>query len=157
MRQRRWLELLADYNCEIRYHPRKVNVVADALSQKEQIKPLRVRSLVTTIHSKLPSQILKAQTVALKEENIKAENLRGMDKAFEIRSNGTHFNTSSTEISVEISVVKQKHDELVKKSLLNRSQFEGQLKEKSKVISDLKVKEGKDIDTMIEMEKQINF
>ncbi|GKD57866.1 hypothetical protein Tco_1291253 [Tanacetum coccineum] len=50
----------------------------------------------------------------------------------------------------EISVVNQKHDELVKKSLLNRSQFEGQLKEKTKVISDLKVKEGKDIDTMIE-------
>ncbi|GJS53367.1 putative reverse transcriptase domain-containing protein [Tanacetum coccineum] len=40
MRQRRWLELLADYDCEIRYHPRKANVVADALSQKEQIKPL---------------------------------------------------------------------------------------------------------------------
>ncbi|GJZ60052.1 retrovirus-related pol polyprotein from transposon TNT 1-94 [Tanacetum coccineum] len=39
----------------------------------------------------------------------------------------------------EISVVNQKHDELVKKSLLTRSQFEGQLKEKSKVISDLKV------------------
>ncbi|GJS46506.1 integrase, catalytic region, zinc finger, CCHC-type containing protein [Tanacetum coccineum] len=57
----------------------------------------------------------------------------------------------------EISVVNQKHDELVKKSLLNRSQFEGQLKEKTKVISDLKVKEGKDIDTMIEMEKQIKF
>ncbi|GJZ02575.1 hypothetical protein Tco_0520536, partial [Tanacetum coccineum] len=46
----------------------------------------------------------------------------------------------------EISVVNQKNDELVKKSLLTRSQFEGQLKEKSKVISDLKVKEGKDID-----------
>ncbi|GJX35522.1 retrovirus-related pol polyprotein from transposon TNT 1-94 [Tanacetum coccineum] len=57
----------------------------------------------------------------------------------------------------EISVVNQKHDELVKKSLLNRSQFEGQLKEKTKVISDLKVKEGRDIDTMIEMEKQIKF
>ncbi|GJR87246.1 hypothetical protein Tco_0211257 [Tanacetum coccineum] len=69
----------------------------------------------------------------------------------------TLVNTSSTEISVEISAVKQKHDELLKKSLLNRSQFEGQLKEKSKVISDLKVKEGKDIDTMIEMEKQIKF
>ncbi|GJU36613.1 hypothetical protein Tco_1184967 [Tanacetum coccineum] len=54
-------------------------------------------------------------------------------------------------------VVNQKHDELVKKSLLTRSQFEGQLKEKSKVISDLKVKEGKDIDTMIEMDKQIKF
>ncbi|GJR26009.1 hypothetical protein Tco_1102241, partial [Tanacetum coccineum] len=55
----------------------------------------------------------------------------------------------------EISVVNQKHDELVKKSLLTRSQFEGQLKEKTKVISDLKVKEGRDIDTMIEMDKQI--
>ncbi|GJS06755.1 putative ribonuclease H-like domain-containing protein [Tanacetum coccineum] len=35
------LELLADYDCEIRYHPGKANVVADALSQKERIKPLR--------------------------------------------------------------------------------------------------------------------
>ncbi|GKF93690.1 putative reverse transcriptase domain-containing protein [Tanacetum coccineum] len=35
MGQRRWLELLADYDCEIRYHPGKENVVADALSQKE--------------------------------------------------------------------------------------------------------------------------
>ncbi|GJY16193.1 putative reverse transcriptase domain-containing protein [Tanacetum coccineum] len=89
MRQRRWLELLADYDCEIRYHPGKANVVADALSRKERIKPLRVRSLVMTIHPKLPSQILKAQTEALKEENIKAENLRGMDKSFEIRPDGT--------------------------------------------------------------------
>ncbi|GJX51117.1 putative reverse transcriptase domain-containing protein [Tanacetum coccineum] len=75
MRQRRWLELLADYDCEIRYHPGKANVVADALSQKERIKPLRVRSLVMTIHPNLPSQILKAQTEALKEENIKAETI----------------------------------------------------------------------------------
>nr|GEX93486.1 reverse transcriptase domain-containing protein [Tanacetum cinerariifolium] len=69
MRQHRWLELLADYDCEICYHPGKENVVADALSQKKQIKPLRVRSLITTIHPKLPSQILKAQNEALKEEN----------------------------------------------------------------------------------------
>ncbi|GJR51072.1 hypothetical protein Tco_1401593 [Tanacetum coccineum] len=53
----------------------------------------------------------------------------------------------------EISVFNQKHDELVKRSLLTKSQFEGQLKEKSKVISDLKVKEEKDIDKMIEMDK----
>ncbi|GJZ30064.1 putative reverse transcriptase domain-containing protein [Tanacetum coccineum] len=89
MRQRRWLELLADYDCEIRYHPGKANVVADALSRKERIKPLRVRSLVMTLHPKLPSQILEAQTEAIKEENIKAENLRGMDKAFEVRPDGT--------------------------------------------------------------------
>ncbi|GKE49938.1 putative reverse transcriptase domain-containing protein, partial [Tanacetum coccineum] len=89
IRQRRWLELLADYDCKIHYHPGKANVVADALSRKEQIKPLRVRSLVMTLHPKLPSQILEAQTKAIKEENIKAENLRGMDKAFEIRPDGT--------------------------------------------------------------------
>ncbi|GJS14424.1 putative reverse transcriptase domain-containing protein [Tanacetum coccineum] len=76
-------------DCEIRYHPRKANVVADALSRKERIKPLRVRALVMTLHPKLPSQILEAQTEAIKEENIKAENLRGMDKAFEVRPDGT--------------------------------------------------------------------
>ncbi|GJV63023.1 putative nucleotidyltransferase, ribonuclease H [Tanacetum coccineum] len=75
--------------CEIRYHLGKANVVADALSRKEQIKPLRVRSLVMTIHPNIPSQILKAQTEALKEENIKDENLRGMDKSFDIRPDGT--------------------------------------------------------------------
>nr|GEX08696.1 putative reverse transcriptase domain-containing protein [Tanacetum cinerariifolium] len=42
MRQRCWLELLSDYDCEIRYHLRKANVVADALSRKERIKPLQV-------------------------------------------------------------------------------------------------------------------
>ncbi|GJZ50969.1 putative reverse transcriptase domain-containing protein [Tanacetum coccineum] len=89
MRQRRWLELLADYDCKIRYHPGKANVIADALIRKERIKPLRVRSLVMTIHPKLPSQILKAQTEALKEEKIKAKNLRGMDKSLEIRPDGT--------------------------------------------------------------------
>nr|GEU92227.1 reverse transcriptase domain-containing protein [Tanacetum cinerariifolium] len=89
MRQRRWLELLADYDCEIHYHPGKANVVADALSRKEQIKPLQVRSLIMTIHPKLPSQILKAQNKSLKEENVKAGNQRGMDKSFEMRPDGT--------------------------------------------------------------------
>ncbi|GJY41268.1 putative reverse transcriptase domain-containing protein [Tanacetum coccineum] len=79
----------SNYDYEIRYHPGKANVVADALSRKERIKPLRVRALVMTLHPKLPSQILEAQTEAIKEENIKAENLRGMDKAFEVRPDGT--------------------------------------------------------------------
>ncbi|GJU98588.1 reverse transcriptase domain-containing protein [Tanacetum coccineum] len=89
MKQSRWLELLADYDCEIRYHPGKANVVADALSRKERIKPLRVRSLIMTLHPKLPTQILEAQTEAIKEENIKAKNLRGIDKAFKIHPDGT--------------------------------------------------------------------
>ncbi|GJV31842.1 reverse transcriptase domain-containing protein [Tanacetum coccineum] len=65
------------------------NVVADALNWKERIKPLRVRALVMPLHPKLPSQILEAQTEAIKEENIKVENLRGMDKAFKVRPDGT--------------------------------------------------------------------
>ncbi|GKE79136.1 putative reverse transcriptase domain-containing protein [Tanacetum coccineum] len=75
MRQRRWLELLSNYDYEIRYHPRKVNVVADALSGKERNKPLRVRALVITIGLDIPKQILNAQTEARKPENLKTEML----------------------------------------------------------------------------------
>ncbi|GJS69462.1 putative reverse transcriptase domain-containing protein [Tanacetum coccineum] len=77
MRQRRWLELLSDYDCEIRYHPGKANVVADALSRKER-EPLRVRALVMTIGLDLPKQILKAQTKARKPKNIKKEDVGGI-------------------------------------------------------------------------------
>nr|GEZ67942.1 hypothetical protein [Tanacetum cinerariifolium] len=76
MRQCRWLELLSDYDCEICYHPRKANVVADALSRKEREPSLRVRALVMTIGLDLPRQILYAQTEARKPENIKKEDVR---------------------------------------------------------------------------------
>nr|GFC96321.1 putative reverse transcriptase domain-containing protein [Tanacetum cinerariifolium] len=60
MRQRRWLELLSDYDCDIHYHLRKANVDADALSRKEREPSLRVRALVMTIGLDLPRQILNA-------------------------------------------------------------------------------------------------
>ncbi|GJR88621.1 putative reverse transcriptase domain-containing protein [Tanacetum coccineum] len=65
LRQRRWIELLSDYDCEIRYHPGKANVVAEALSQKERNKPLRVRTLIMTFHNDLPKQIREAQEEAI--------------------------------------------------------------------------------------------
>nr|GEV20811.1 putative reverse transcriptase domain-containing protein [Tanacetum cinerariifolium] len=89
MRQRRWLELLSDYDCKIRYHPGKANVMADALSRKENSKPLRVRALVMTIGLNLPNQILNAQSEARKEENFIKEDLHGMINKIEPRADGT--------------------------------------------------------------------
>nr|GFA07179.1 retrotransposon protein, putative, Ty3-gypsy subclass [Tanacetum cinerariifolium] len=74
MRQRRWLELLSDYDCEIRYHPGNANVVADAPSRKERIKPLRVQDLVMNIELNLTKQILSTQSEA-KKKNFVTENL----------------------------------------------------------------------------------
>nr|GEU51766.1 putative reverse transcriptase domain-containing protein [Tanacetum cinerariifolium] len=80
MGQHRLLELLSDYDCDIRYHSGKANVVADALSRKEREPPLRVRALVMTIGLDLPSQILNAQTRARKPEDIKKEDVGGISK-----------------------------------------------------------------------------
>ncbi|GJX34557.1 putative reverse transcriptase domain-containing protein [Tanacetum coccineum] len=60
MRQRRWIELFSDYDCEIRYHPGKANEVADALSRKERVKPKRVRSMNMILQSSIKDRILAA-------------------------------------------------------------------------------------------------
>ncbi|GJW60325.1 putative reverse transcriptase domain-containing protein [Tanacetum coccineum] len=88
MRQRRWIKLLSDYDCVIRYHPGKANVVADALSRKDK-EPIRVRALLVTVHNNLPEKIRNAQVEACKEENISAEGFRGEGEPFEVRSDGT--------------------------------------------------------------------
>ena len=88
MRQRRWIELFSDYDCEIRYHPGKANVVADALSRKERIKPRRIRAMSITIHSSIKDKILEAQNEAFKDINVSEEMLRGLDKQMEKREDG---------------------------------------------------------------------
>nr|GEW16741.1 putative reverse transcriptase domain-containing protein [Tanacetum cinerariifolium] len=88
MRQRRWIELLSDYKCEIKYHPGKENVVADTLSRKERLKPRRVRAMSMTIQSGLKAKILEAQGEASKDLKAPTEWLRGLERYFEKRDDG---------------------------------------------------------------------
>nr|GEW36365.1 putative reverse transcriptase domain-containing protein [Tanacetum cinerariifolium] len=88
MRQRRWIELFSHYKCEIRYHPGKTNVVADALIRKERVKPRWVRAMAMTIQSGIRGMIIAAQGEAFKQENIFAERLHGLDQQMEKRKNG---------------------------------------------------------------------
>ncbi|GJW04869.1 putative reverse transcriptase domain-containing protein [Tanacetum coccineum] len=80
MGKRRWIELFSDYDCEIRYHPGKANVVANALSRKERVKPRRVWAVSMKIHSGVKGNTLEAQNEASKDLNAPAEMLRGLDK-----------------------------------------------------------------------------
>ncbi|GJS22851.1 putative reverse transcriptase domain-containing protein [Tanacetum coccineum] len=83
------IELLSDYDCEIRYHPGKANVVVDALSRKERNKPLRVRALMMTVHRGV-NRICEGQEEATKRENVQAEKLgRLIKQIFEFCPDGT--------------------------------------------------------------------
>ncbi|GJW34391.1 putative reverse transcriptase domain-containing protein [Tanacetum coccineum] len=88
MRQRRWIELFSDYDCEICYHPGKVNVVADALSRKERVKPKRVRAMNMILQSSIKDRILAAQKEAVDEF---AGLQKGLDEMIEHRSDGTLY------------------------------------------------------------------
>ncbi|GJV71507.1 putative reverse transcriptase domain-containing protein [Tanacetum coccineum] len=83
-------KVIAYASRQLKYHPGKANVVADALSRKERIKTLRVRAFMMTVYNDLPKQILEAQKEALKKKNVKEENLERLIKQiFKFRPDGT--------------------------------------------------------------------
>ncbi|GKC77788.1 putative nucleotidyltransferase, ribonuclease H [Tanacetum coccineum] len=88
MRQRRWIELFSDYDCEIRYHLGKANVVADALSRKERVKPKRVRAMNMILQSSIKDRILAAQKEAVDEF---AGLQKGLNEMIEQRNDGTLY------------------------------------------------------------------
>ncbi|GJU07070.1 putative reverse transcriptase domain-containing protein [Tanacetum coccineum] len=81
-------EHFSDYDCEIRYHPSKANVVADALSKKEIVKTKRVRAINMTLQSSIMDRILAAQ----KEESDESARLqRDLDEMIECRNDGALY------------------------------------------------------------------
>ncbi|GJU42707.1 putative reverse transcriptase domain-containing protein [Tanacetum coccineum] len=88
MRQRCWIELFSDYDCEIRYHPGKANVVVNALSRKERVKHKRVRAINMILQSSIKYRILVAQKEAVDKFTVLQ---KGLDEMIEQRSDGTLY------------------------------------------------------------------
>ncbi|GJZ26992.1 putative reverse transcriptase domain-containing protein [Tanacetum coccineum] len=81
-------ELFSDYECEICYHHGKANVVADALSRKERVKPKRVRAMNMTLQSSIKDRILAAQKEASDDS---AGLQKGLDEMIKLRNDGALY------------------------------------------------------------------
>ncbi|XP_076911798.1 uncharacterized protein LOC143569879 [Bidens hawaiensis] len=91
MRQRCWVELLNDYNCEIRYHPGKTNAVVNALSRKGRVKPSRIRAMEMIVHTSLKARILQARAKVMAQNNLKTELDCGAEKQLETKFDGVLY------------------------------------------------------------------
>ena len=86
------MELIKDYDREIKYHPRKANVVADALSRKGQGAPSKLYSMVVQASSRLLEHIKEAQIEAMKAANVDKEGI-GKKKRLRMDENSRGFKT----------------------------------------------------------------
>ncbi|GJT31388.1 hypothetical protein Tco_0911663 [Tanacetum coccineum] len=161
------LKLDVDENKKIQKQLKKANAtLTQELTECKSILAETSRTLGES-NSIRDSCLVALQNKQTEFERYKAFNDRTVDyDKLERRLNETLGLLAQKEIDIkeglkvkayEISVVKEKHDELVKQSLLTKSHYEGLVKEKTKVITDLKLKEEKDIDKMISMENQLKF
>ncbi|GJV19894.1 retrovirus-related pol polyprotein from transposon TNT 1-94 [Tanacetum coccineum] len=161
------LKLDVDENKKIQKQLKKANTtLAHKLIKCKSILAETSRTLRES-NSIRDSYLIALHNKHIELETYKTLNDRTVDyEKLEHKLNGTLGLLSQKEIDIkeglkfkayEISVVKEKHDELVKQSLLTKSHYEGLVKEKTKVITDLKLKEENDTDKMISMEKQLKF
>ncbi|GJY49055.1 hypothetical protein Tco_0439011 [Tanacetum coccineum] len=161
------LKLDVDENKKIQKQLKKANAsLTQELTECKSILAETSRTLEES-NSIRDSCLVALQNKQTEFERYKAFNDRTVDyDKLERKLNETLGLLAQKEIDIkeglkvkayEISVVKEKHDELVKQSVLTKSHYEGLIKEKTKVITDLKHKDEKDIDKMISMEQQLKF
>nr|GEW86770.1 putative reverse transcriptase domain-containing protein [Tanacetum cinerariifolium] len=119
----------SDYDCEIRYHPGKANVVVDALSRKERVKPKRVRAMNVILQSSINDKILAAQNEAV-DEYVGLQ--KGLDKMIKQRTDGTLYYLDQIWVplkgEVEVREVQLIGPELVQETTEKNSQIKDRLK-----------------------------
>nr|GEV11429.1 ribonuclease H-like domain-containing protein [Tanacetum cinerariifolium] len=161
------LKLDVDENKKIQKQLKKANTtLAQELKECKAILAETSKSLGESIGVR-DSSLIALQTKQTEFEKYKAFNDRTVDydklerKLNEALGKIAHKDNVIREglktKAYELSVVKEKHNELMKQSLLTKSHYEGLVKQKTKVITDLKLKEEHDIEKILSMEKQLKF
>nr|GEW77141.1 hypothetical protein [Tanacetum cinerariifolium] len=161
------LKLNVDENKKIQKQLKKANTtLAQELKECKTILTKTSKTLGES-NSVWDSFLVALQNMQTEFKKYKAFNDRTIDyDKLERKLNETLGQLAQKDIEIkeglklkayEILMVKEKHDQLIKQSLLTKSQYKGLVKQKTKVIMDLKLKEEHDIDKMLSLEKQVKF